>query len=144
LRDTVGLPGMAILQFAFGGDADNPYLPHNLKQNSVIYTGSHDNDSSWGWYQSAPEKVRDHFRRYLRVPGNEVPWDLIRSAYESISNLAIIPMQDLLSLGSESRMNSPGRPQGNWQWRFSQHQLNTLASNASSYLKNLAQIYGRV
>ena len=108
---------MAILQFAFGVDATNLYLPHNQRANCVVYPGINDNDTSLGWYATAPEKTRDHLRRYLRVDGREAGWDLVRSAYAGVCSLAIMPLQDLLSLGSEARINTPGQPQGNWQWR---------------------------
>jgi 4-alpha-glucanotransferase len=105
LRDATGLPGMTILQFAFGGDATNLYLPHHLRANSVIYPGTHDNDTTPGWYAAADEKTRDHLRRYLRVSGAEIGWDFIRTAYAAVSNLAVIPLQDLLNLGSKARFN---------------------------------------
>ena len=143
LRAETGLPGMAVLQFAFGGGADNLYLPHNLVPNSVIYTGTHDNDTSLGWYAAAGQAARDHARRYLRVSGAEIGWDLIRTAYSSVSRLAVIPMQDILSLGSEARFNTPGKPQGNWQWRFSEGQLEGLESTAA-YLRGLAALCGRL
>lgn len=143
LRDDSGFPGMAILQFAFGGAADNIYLPHNLVTNQVVYPGTHDNDTSLGWYRSMPENVKDHFRRYFRVGGGEAGWDLIRAAYAAPSRLAIIPLQDLLSLGSEARFNTPGAALGNWQWRVTTEQLNHLYLHNRKYLRNLAEIYGR-
>ncbi len=143
LREATGLPGMAVLQFAFGGKADNLYLPHNLVPNSVIYTGTHDNDTTLGWYAAADEPTRDHARRYLRVGGAEIGWDLVRAAYGSVSRLAVIPFQDLLSLGSEARFNTPGRPQGNWQWRFSEAQVAGLGGTAA-YLRELAGLCGRL
>jgi len=109
LRRDSGLPGMAILQFAFGGKPTNPYLPHNLKANSVIYPGTHDNDTTLGWYATADERTRDHVRRYLRVSGAEIGWDFVRTAYAAVSRLAVIPLQDLLSLGPEARFNTPAR-----------------------------------
>jgi 4-alpha-glucanotransferase len=143
LRDT-GLPGMAVLQFAFGGKAQNPYLPHNLRPNRVVYPGTHDNDTTLGWYAAAGEEVRDHVRRYLRVSGTEAGWDFIRAAYASPAGIAVVPMQDLLSLGSEARLNSPGKPQGNWQWRLAAGDLERLASGgAAAYLSQLADLYGR-
>jgi 4-alpha-glucanotransferase len=143
LRDT-GLPGMAVLQFAFGGDAKNPYLPHNVTPNGVIYPGTHDNDTTLGWYSSAGDAVQDHMRRYLRVSGAEAGWDLIRAAYSSPSNMAVIPMQDILGLGSEARLNSPGKPEGNWRWRLGPGDLERLASGgAATYLAELAALYGR-
>lgn len=144
LLTETGLPGMAILQFAFGGDASSSYLPHNHKQNLVVYPGSHDNDTSLGWYTHAPEKVKDHVRRYLRVTGNESAWDLIRAALESTAGLAIIQMQDLLSLSSEARMNLPGKPDGNWSWRYTTEALSSLQKQGTAaYLKTLNTLYGR-
>ena len=143
LRDNTGLPGMAILQFAFGNDAKNIYLPHNLTPNSVIYPGTHDNDTSRGWYATASEAERDHVRRYLRVGGQEVGWDFIRTAYASVSRLAIIPFQDILSLGSEGRFNTPGRAEGNWQWRYRPEHLEGVTGGTAGYLRELTGQYGR-
>jgi 4-alpha-glucanotransferase len=144
LREASGLPGMAVLQFAFGGEATNLYLPHNLTANGVVYSGTHDNDTTAGWYASAPEPVRDHVRRYLRVDGGSVSWDFIRAAYASVSRLAIVPMQDLLGLGTGARFNSPGVAQGNWQWRLSAEALERLiAGGTAAYLADLARLYGR-
>jgi len=143
LREATGLPGMAILQFAFGGDARNLYLPHNQRANSVVYPGTHDNDTTLGWYAAADEKTRDHIRRYLRVSGQEVGWDFLRSAYASVANLAVFPLQDLLSLGSAARFNTPGKSQGNWTWRYRPEQLQALRAGAAPYLRELATLYGR-
>ncbi len=143
LRDATGLPGMAILQFAFGGGADNLYLPHNQRANSVVYPGTHDNDTTLGWYAAADERTTDHVRRYLRVSGREVGWDFIRSAYSSVARLAVIPLQDLFTLGAEARFNRPGTSQGNWTWRYRPEQLNALKCGASGYLRELAWLYGR-
>jgi 4-alpha-glucanotransferase len=143
LRDT-GLPGMAVLQFAFGGDAKNTYLPHNLRRNGVIYPGTHDNDTSLGWYRASDEAVRDHFRRYLRVSGAEAGWDLIRAAYLAVSRIAVVPLQDILALGSEARLNLPGRADGNWQWRLSDADLAFLrGGEPAAYLLELAKLAGR-
>lgn len=144
LRDACGFPGMAILQFAFGSGSANKFLPHNHQAHSVVYTGTHDNDTSLGWYQKASPETQDHFRRYLRVPGDAPQWDLIRAAYESVANLAIIPLQDLLDLGSEARMNHPGEPSGNWQWRCFAKQLDKLEETNADYLYSLADLYGRL
>ncbi len=144
LREATGLPGMTILQFAFGGGADNLYLPHNLRANSVVYPGTHDNDTTLGWYASAPEQARDHVRRYLRVDGREIGWDFVRAAYAAVSNLAVIPLQDLLSLGSDARFNVPGRPGGNWQWRVPPGRIAGLRRDSAAYLRELGQLYGRV
>lgn len=140
-----GLPGMAVLQFAFGGDAKNPYLPHNLRQNGVIYPGTHDNDTAIGWYALAGEPTRDHVRRYLRVSGKDIGWDLVRTAYSAVSRIAVVPMQDLLSLGSEARLNSPGIPQGNWRWRLAEGAIERLATGGTAaYLAELASLNGRM
>lgn len=139
-----GLPGMAILHFAFdGSDTKNLYLPHNISRNTVVYPGTHDNSTTVGWYESANEATRDHVRRYFRISGREIAWDMIRATYSSPANLGIIPMQDLLSLGAEARMNAPGTAQGNWQWRYTADQLTKLEKQSSGYLKELAWLYGR-
>ena len=142
-RDT-GLPGMAIFQFAFGGRSNNLYLPHNLEGNSVVYPGTHDNDTSLGWYATAGEKTRDHVRRYLRVSGTEIGWDFIRASYSAVSRLAVVTLPDLFSLGAEGRFNTPGRPDGNWQWRYRAAQLDRLFGATTQYLHDLAAMYGRL
>ena len=144
LREATGLPGMAILQFAFGGDAKNLYLPHNQRANSVVYPGTHDNDTTLGWYATTDEKSRDHIRRYLRVSGQDVGWDFLRSAYASVANLSVIPLQDLFSLGATARFNTPGQSQGNWTWRYRPEQLQTLRDSSAPYLRELAELYGRL
>ena len=143
LREATGLPGMAVLQFAFGGGSDNFYLPHNLRANCVVYPGTHDNDTTLGWYGSADEKTRDHVRRYLRVNGQDISGDFLRTAYASVCNLAIVAFQDLLGLGSAARFNSPGQPQGNWAWRFRSEELAVLQKNSAGYLRELAALYRR-
>lgn len=143
LREATGLPGMAILQFAFGVDAKNLYLPHNHRANSVVYPGTHDNDTTLGWYAATDEKSRDHIRRYLRVDGHEVGWDFLRASYASVANLTIVPLQDLMNLGPEARLNTPGKSQGNWTWRFRADQLRTLQAQSAGYLHDLAALYGR-
>lgn len=144
LREATGLPGMAVLQFAFGAGATNPYLPHNLRANCVIYPGTHDNDTAVGWYQSVDESVRDHVRRYLRVSGREIGWDLIRAAYASVAALAVVPLQDFLSLGPEGRFNTPGQAAGNWGWRYRREQLEGLQRDSAGYLRELAELHGRL
>ncbi len=134
---------MAVLQFAFGGGSDNLYLPHNLRANTVVYSGTHDNDTTRGWYATTDEKTRDHVRRYFRISGDEIAWDFIRAAYGSVANLAVIPLQDLLSLGSEARFNTPGRSQGNWTWRFRAEPLRGLLEKSGGYLRDLGGLYGR-
>lgn len=144
LRTQAGLPGMAVLQFAFDGDPENLYLPHNLSNSSVLYTGTHDNDTTMGWYHDSEEEIKSNFRSYLNVSGDDAAWDMLRFAYRSIAPLVIIPVQDLLSLGSEGRFNRPGSSQGNWQWRMTKSQLSMLHENSSSYLWDQAKITGRL
>jgi 4-alpha-glucanotransferase len=124
LRDGFNLPGMKILQFAFGSDDDNPYLPHNYKPNCVVYTGTHDNDTTQGWFLSIPEKEREIVLEYLKSENPEsIAWDMLSLAFNSEAMMAIIPLQDLLGLGTEARMNTPSLGQGNWVWRFEQGSL---------------------
>jgi 4-alpha-glucanotransferase len=144
LLAATGLPGMAVLQFAFGDKSDNFYLPHNLRANSVVYPGTHDNDTTRGWYASLNGKTLDHLRRYLRISGAEISWDFIRTAYASVGNLAIIPLQDLLNLGTEARFNLPGTSEGNWQWRYRPAQLEKLKSESTPYLREIGDLYGRL
>jgi 4-alpha-glucanotransferase len=143
LREQTGLPGMAVLQFAFGGDAANFYLPHNHVANCVVYSGTHDNDTSLGWYATAQEAARDHVRRYLRVDGSEVGWDFVRAAQASVCRLAVLPLADLMSLDGSARFNTPGQAGGNWQWRYETSQLAALHKSAAGYLRELAVLYGR-
>jgi 4-alpha-glucanotransferase len=123
LRDALGYPGMAILQFAFGGDETNPYLPENHVENQVVFTGTHDNDTTAGWYRHASTAERVDVCRRLQTNARGIVDDLIRCAYESVADTALIPMQDVLRLGSEARMNIPGTAEGNWEWRFTWDQL---------------------
>ena len=123
LREELGLPGMAVLQFAFGGGSDNAYLPHNLGRNTICYTGTHDNDTSRGWFTAAPDHERDAVRVYLKTDGSEIQWDLIHAASMSVAALAVYPMQDVLGLGSEARMNVPSHARAQWRWRFSWDQV---------------------
>ncbi len=118
LRDRYCFPGMKILQFAFGSGPDNPYLPHNHIRNSVVFTGTHDNDTTVGWAQAIGADTRDHCCRYLGSNGSNPAEDLIRIALMSVADTAILPFQDLLGLASPSRMNVPGNAFGNWEWRF--------------------------
>ena len=118
LREQFNLPGMKILQFSFGGDADDAFLPHNYPVNCIAYTGTHDNDTSVGWYAAATSKERDFCRRYLARSGDDLAWDFIRAVWSSVASVSLAPIQDLLSLPSEARMNYPGRADGNWYWRL--------------------------
>jgi 4-alpha-glucanotransferase len=118
LLNAFGLPGMKVLQFAFDGSENNPYLPGNFSANSVIYTGTHDNDTTLGWFAGCSEDEIEHLSAHADLNGDNMPWPLIRLAIESDARLAVIPMQDLLSLGSEARFNTPGTIDKNWQWRM--------------------------
>lgn len=140
LRDRFGLPGMKILQFAFGGGSDNPYLPHNHSQNSVVYTGTHDNNTSLGWFMGLEPKVRQHVLDYFGCSADAMPLTLCRAAFSSVSRLAIVPMQDLLRLGSDQRMNTPGTRKGNWAWRFSWKQV---PDGLSEQYRSMLALYGR-
>ena len=127
LRDQFQLPGMRVLQFAFDGDPNNPHLPHHCVHNGVVYTGTHDNDTARGWYDTLPEQERRNFWNYLqRSPGepHEAAWELIRLAWSSAAGVAVAPLQDLLGLGSAARMNVPGRADGQWGWRCPEDALN--------------------
>jgi len=123
LRDNFGLPGMKILQFAFDSGPDNPYLPENHTTNSVVYTGTHDNDTTLGWWRSLSKKQKDRIRDYLAKRRPEMPWDLIELAMASQASLCIIPCQDVLGLDKSARFNTPGRATGNWQWQLSRDML---------------------
>lgn len=140
LRDFAGLPGMRILQFAFGQEKNNPYLPHCYDKNTVVYTGTHDNDTTNGWYQAATEQEKDHYRRYLNVDGSNAAWDFIRLALSSPADTAILPLQDVLSLGTEHRMNIPGTTRGNWGFTFS---FDWWQEGFSEGLRYLSALFGR-
>lgn len=140
LRDRFGIPGMKVLQFAFSGNPANPYLPHHYERNCVAYTGTHDNDTTRGWYESAGDGERDFCRRYLGVDGQDIAWDLVRAAWRSVADMAMAPLQDLLSLGSEARMNVPGQPEGNWRWKAPR---DSLTDRLGARLRELNVLYGR-
>ncbi len=140
LRDQLGFPGMAVLQFAFGDKPDNPYLPHNHRHNLVVYSGTHDNDTTAGWYAAADEPVRHHVRHYLARAGDDIAWDFIRTALASVADTAVVPLQDVLALGSEGRMNRPGLAGGNWDWRF---RADDLHPRLAARLADLTTLYGR-
>ncbi|HQX54399.1 MAG TPA: 4-alpha-glucanotransferase [Pyrinomonadaceae bacterium] len=151
LRDGFGFPGMRILQYAFSGDAKNHDLPHNYIQNCVAYTGTHDNDTVVGWFNSQAgsgstreageiSHEHDHCLKYLNSDGTEIHWDLIRAVWASVADTAIVPMQDLLGLGTEARMNLPASESGNWQWRCAR---SYASGEIIERLKELSEIYGR-
>jgi 4-alpha-glucanotransferase len=145
LRDAAGFPGMKVLQFAFCGDPKNPHLPHNFDTaNSVVFPGTHDNNTSVGWYEGAPESVRDNYRRYLSVDGRTPSWDFIRTASGSPARLALYPVQDILNLGSDARFNTPGVPEGNWTWRCTNEQVERIYNEGADYLKEITRMHGRL
>ena len=141
LRDKFEFPGMKILQFAFDSDRANPYLPYNYTPNSVVYTGTHDNDTTLGWFngRSPEEKIR--VTDYLgSANSKDIHWSLIRLALGSVSLQAVFPLQDILGLGSEAKMNTPSQPEGNWSWRYAPGALNP---SLGERLKQLTYLYGR-
>jgi 4-alpha-glucanotransferase len=140
LRFDFNLPGMKILHFAFDGNVANAYLPHNHVQNSVVYTGTHDNDTTLGWFNSLNDHEKHRVYEYLGFSQTSMPFTLIGVALASVANLAIIPMQDILELGSEDRMNVPGTCEGNWTWRFEWDQL---TEERSGRLAHLIRLFGR-
>lgn len=152
LREEFAFPGMGILQFAFGHDASNPNMPHNYPHNHVAYTGTHDNDTTVGWWTSsggadstrsdeAIEQERHYARQYLNTDGNEIHWTCIRCLMACVADTVIFPLQDILGLGSEARMNQPGRPAGNWKWRYSG---DMLKPEHAQRLLELSGVYGRL
>lgn len=140
LRDKFGFPGMKILQFGFENPDENSFLPHNFVRNCVCYTGTHDNDTTLGWYQKCYEQSRDKLRRYYNTDGGDVCWTLIRACFSSVANIAIVPMQDVLCLDSWARLNTPGVGEGNWAWRFKREDL---TDQLSARLYETAKLYGR-
>lgn len=141
LRDQFGFPGMKVLQFAFGSDLDNPFLPFNYIQNCVVYTGTHDNDTTLGWFHQLSDWERGNLLRYLGPTGQDgIHWDLIRLALSSVARIALFPLQDILGLGTEARMNFPGHASGNWEWRF---YPGMLSWELRDRLKHLTTTYGR-
>lgn len=141
LRDSFGFARMKILLFAFGGGAGNPYLPHNHVKNAAVYTGNHDNDTVAGWFESANRTERDFCLKYLNSSGKEIHWDFIRAAFSSVADSAIVPMQDVLGLGNEGRMNLPSTNSGNWNWRCQQKDF---SGKLAEKLKDMTKTYGRI
>ncbi len=142
LRNRYAIPGMLILQFAFDGGPDNPYLPHNHQDNNVVYTGTHDNDTTLSWFQWLPEEQRRHVLDYLGFPNAPMPLALVQCALASVARLAILPMQDILELVGVHRMNTPGTVgEGNWRWRFDWGQVER---EKIVRLAHLIRLYGRI
>lgn len=140
LRDRFNLPGMRVLQFAFAEGENHPFLPHQYTTNSVAYTGTHDNDTCIGWWNSAHPQEKEFARKYLGTEGNQIQWDMIRAISNSVANTVIIPMQDVLGLSGDHRMNFPGHPIGNWEWRFSWSQVNL---EQTQQLANISAVNNR-
>ena len=140
LRKQFGLPGMRILQFAFGGDASDHFLPHNHAPDTVVYTGTHDNDTTAGWWATASDRERHYARGYLATDGHDMPWTLIRAAMASVADTAVHPLQDVLALPTECRMNYPGQESGWWGWRFQWAQVQPWHCQR---LAELVRLYGR-
>ena len=140
LRREFGLPGMKVLQFAFDGDADNIYLPPRHGELNVVYTGTHDNDTSLGWWESVDEGVRANARAWFADPAEPMPWALVRVAMASTARLAVVPAQDLLGLGSDSRMNVPGSAEGNWSWQAAPGAFDRALADR---VRALVEAYGR-
>lgn len=140
LLEKFDMPGMRVLQFAFGGGTDNPYLPHNFNNNTVVYGGTHDNDTAIGWFDSASQRERAFACKYLRTEGKEINWDLIHAASQSVADIAIHSFQDILGLGFEHRMNLPGKSEGYWEWRFTWEQV---GSAHSERLYEISALHGR-
>lgn len=140
LRTRYNFPGMRILQFGWSSDAANSFLPHNYDQNTVCYTGTHDNDTTLGWYQAAPEKEKHLARVYTRTDGSNINWEFIRLCYLSSADMAVIPMQDYMNLDGAHRMNLPGTTASNWQWRYTTEMFNQLDRG---HIKHLAHLSNR-
>lgn len=140
LRERYNFPGMKILQFAFTDSYANSFLPHNYHPNCVTYTGTHDNDTTLGWYSQAPEIEKHRVREYTRSNGEEINWELIRLGLLSVADQAIVPLQDYMNLGSNHRMNLPGTAEGNWDWRYTPDMLENIDNKR---IKELVKISNR-
>jgi 4-alpha-glucanotransferase len=141
LRDRLGYPGMKVLQFAFDGDPWNMYLPHTYESNCVVYSGTHDNDTTIGWFETLDDQTRQQVQAYIGRDGADIAWDIMRLAFSSVADLAIVPLQDVLRLGTGARMNRPGQPVGNWSWRFRQEALNDALADG---IRQFAAMYARL
>ncbi|MGH8230063.1 MAG: 4-alpha-glucanotransferase, partial [Steroidobacteraceae bacterium] len=140
LRRAFRLPGMRVLQFGFDGSCDNPHLPHMLDRDTVVYTGTHDNDTAAGWYASLTTEGRRRVDEYLRLAQGAMPEALVAAALGSVSALAVIPVQDLLGLGSSARFNTPATTHGNWTWRLPP---GALTRELAERYRHLNRTYGR-
>ena len=140
LRDSFGLPGMKILQFAFDSSEENDYIPYNFTKNCIVYTGTHDNDTVKGWFEKAKPEDRKYVLDYMNTTGKDISMDFLRLAWASVAHTAIVPMQDLLGLGNEARMNLPGTTTSNWMWRS---KSKDFSKELALQLANLTLLYGR-
>ena len=143
LRRAAGLPGMKILQFAYGHDASNVNLPHFYTPDSVAYTGTHDNNTTRGWLESLPDGTAEQVREYFQLTDSLSAWPIIRAALATVSRLAVIPIQDLLDLPALSALNQPGTAEGNWQWRYTEEQLSRMAAERLETLRHWIRLYDR-
>ena len=141
LRDQFELPGMRVLQFAFGDGEENHFLPHHYLANTIAYTGTHDNDTTLGWWHTAPPHEKAFAKLYLDSDGHAIHWDMIRALSKSVANIVIFPLQDVLGLSSEHRMNYPGKSIGNWEWRFT---WNLVLPEYTHVLAEVSQESGRI
>lgn len=141
IRDTFNLPGMKILQFGFEAVDENGFLPHHFVPNSVCYTGTHDNDTTLSWFDGISDEAKDKIRRYMNTDGKSIVWDMIRAAWSSVSRMAVVPLQDIMYLGNEARMNTPGVAEGNWQWRYTE---DMLSNSIMEHLYYMTKLYGRI
>jgi 4-alpha-glucanotransferase len=138
MRDRLGIPGMKVLQFAFGDPGARIYLPHNYPLNCVVYSGTHDNDTTLGWWRSgASKEERTNIEAYLGPMNDAIPWALIRLAFSSVARMAVVPLQDVLGLSSDARMNTPARIRGNWGWRFTRGALTNELSDELATLTTM-------
>ncbi len=140
LREAFDFPGMKILQFAFDSDEENDYLPHTYDKNCVVYTGTHDNDTTVGWYRKCSEGDRYWVNTYLKIDGSDIAWDFIRAAWASVADIAMVPLQDPLRLDSDARMNTPATSGQNWKWRFT---WEMIPPDTQAHLSTLTKIYQR-
>jgi len=141
MREAFGMPGMKILQFAFDSGEDNEFIPHTYDKNSVVYTGTHDNNTTLGWYRESSEQDRQNLHDYFCFDEDDPAWSFIRLAWSTVSDFAIAPMQDILRLEAEARMNFPGKAAGYWKWRYPS---DMLTARHAEDLKKLTKIYGRL
>ncbi len=141
LREQFNMPGMKILQFAFDSGEDNDFIPHTYDKNSVVYTGTHDNNTTVGWFKHSPPQDKQHMHDYFCLHENDPAWSLIRLAWSTVSNIAIAPMQDLLRLDEDARMNFPGKSPGYWKWRYRKE---LLTQEHVEWLRRITRVYGRM